>query len=674
MKRRIIILLAYLVSLFCYAYPTDTKPFFFIQLSDPQFGFMDNNKSICAEEKAMSKAVQAINRVKPPFVVVTGDFVNNSCNQAQIDAYKSCISKIDPSVKVYMVPGNHDIGSISNKSIGDYKKNYGYTRFSFSYSNCTFIGIDTNIIKEEDEIRETEQFKWLENELSKAANSKFKFIFTHHPFFINNVEEAETYSNFPLTMRNKYIELLKKYSVNAVFSGHYHNNAYGKVDDMEFITIGPIGKALGIGYQGFNIVKVYTDRFLSEFISLNQLPQTIEMNDETFRTTKLMSNIRFKSLDNLVMTGYQGWFNTPNDGAGLGWKHFEKNKQFEPGKCTIDLWPDMSEYVHAYDTKFKFSDGSTAKVFSSSDSTTTDLHFKWMQEYGIDGAFMQRFIVSIKKTKDKDNYDKILKNAIISAERYDRAICLMYDLSGMKSGDEELLIKDWLEICSNYSLVNRRNNHYIYYNGKPLVAVWGAGFNDNREYGYEQIRRIISFFNNNNCSILLGVPTHWRTLKMDAVPDEKLLELIENVDIVQPWLVGRFNNETYAPFKKVIEEDINWCNNRSKGYLPVLFPGFSWHNMKPETKSNLIPRLGGEFFWNQVIGAIKAGAKCLYLAMFDEIDEGTAFFKCTNNPPCGKSTFITYEGKPADYYLFLAGEAGKCLRGEKKDDSMPIYH
>ena len=37
------------------------------------------------------------------------------------------------------------------------------------------------------------------------------------------------------------------------------------------------------------------------------------------------------------MAGYQGWFNTPEDGAGLGWKHFEKEKEFKLGKCTIDL-------------------------------------------------------------------------------------------------------------------------------------------------------------------------------------------------------------------------------------------------------------------------------------------------------------------------------------------------
>jgi hypothetical protein len=52
-----------------------------------------------------------------------------------------------------------------------------------------------------------------------------------------------------------------------------------------------------------------------------------------------------------------------------------------------------------------------------------------------------------------------------------------------------------------------------------------------------------------------------------------------------------------------------------------------------------------------------------YVAMFDEMDEGTAIFKCSNNPPAGVKV-CDYEGMPTDLYLWLTGEAGKMLRGE----------
>ncbi len=54
--------------------------------------------------------------------MITGDFVNNSKSKEQIAAYKSMIAQIDSSVKVYMIPGNHDIGKVSRASIDNYKK------------------------------------------------------------------------------------------------------------------------------------------------------------------------------------------------------------------------------------------------------------------------------------------------------------------------------------------------------------------------------------------------------------------------------------------------------------------------------------------------------------------------------------------------------------------------
>jgi hypothetical protein len=55
----------------------------------------------------------------------------------------------------------------------------------------------------------------------------------------------------------------------------------------------------------------------------------------------------------------------------------------------------------------------------------------------------------------------------------------------------------------------------------------------------------------------------------------------------------------------------------------------------------------------------------IYVAMFDEVDEGTAIFKCTNQPPVGSSPFVRYEGLPSDHYLWLAGEGARLLRGER---------
>jgi len=64
------------------------------------------------------------------------------------------------------------------------------------------------------------------------------------------------------------------------------------------------------------------------------------------------------------------------------------------------------------------------------------------------------------------------------------------------------------------------------------------------------------------------------------------------------------------------------------------------------------------------VQAKKAGATMIYQAMFDEMDEGTAIFKCTNSPPVGASPFLNCEGLPSDHYLWLTGMGARLLRGE----------
>jgi hypothetical protein len=103
-------------------------------------------------------------------------------------------------------------------------------------------------------------------------------------------------------------------------------------------------------------------------------------------------------------------------------------------------------------------------------------------------------------------------------------------------------------------------------------------------------------------------------------------------------------------------------------YFPVIFPGFSWQNLEKsrgrEAKFEAIPRLGGKFLWSQAIAARQAGARSLYVAMFDEMDEGTAIFKTSTNPPVGASRFLAEPELKSDHYLWLTGQIGKMLRGE----------
>jgi len=383
---------------------------------------------------------------------------------------------------------------------------------------------------------------------------------------------------------------------------------------------------------------------------------------------------QFTSYKGMIMCGYQGWFSCQTDGAGLGWKHYEKGGQFKPGFCTIDFWPDMSEMGddEKYRTEFVHENRTWAYVFSSANQKTVKRHFKWMADYGIDGVFVQRFASTMRSDRHYKNLNNVMQNCLSGAEAYQRALAVMYDMSGRGSEVVDLIKTDWKMLVNSMQISS--SSSYLYHNSKPLVGVWGAGFNDGRRYTLEDIEEIVTFLKEDSCSVLLGIPTYWRTLERDCISDPAFHELLKKVDIIHTWNVGRYGDLAgVEQHRAVIEEDIKWCKENNIEFVPTVFPGFSWHNLKPESPLNAIPRLKGEFMWKQFYSAMSVGSEMIYVAMFDEIDEGTAIFKCTNDPPNGASQFVDYEGLSTDFYLKLTGEATKMLRGEiGLQDAIPI--
>lgn len=373
----------------------------------------------------------------------------------------------------------------------------------------------------------------------------------------------------------------------------------------------------------------------------------------------------------LIMAGYQGWFNAPDDGAGRGWYHYNRGGRFEPGYCKIDMWPDMTEYEKKYNTPFRLQDGSVATTFSSHDESTVRLHFKWMKEYGIDGVYMQRFVGEVKSGLGLKHFNKVLQSAAKAALDYDRTIAVMYDMSGMSSEDVDVMIADWKALIREFGFDKRSSyKNYLFDGNRPVVAVWGVGFNDGRKYNLQDVKKLIHFFKSDeagNCSVLLGVPTYWREQGNDCIKDSNFLEVIKMADIVHPWFVGRFNEQGYERFKPLIGLDQKWCDEHHMKYIPVVFPGFSWGNMHAGKSDSFIPRNHGIFFWKQISGAASEGAKMIYVAMFDEIDEGTAIFKTAKRVPIGESKFVPIDDDiPNDHYLWLTGKAGAMMKAKIK--------
>lgn len=379
-----------------------------------------------------------------------------------------------------------------------------------------------------------------------------------------------------------------------------------------------------------------------------------------------------RELSGKVMCGYQGWFAAEGDGSGRGWQHYTTRREFRPGSCSIDLWPDVSELDadEKFATPFRHADGRVAHVFSSTNRKTIERHFRWMKEYRIDGAFVQRFAVETVHPHGLRHFNTVLSECRAAANLHERAYAVMYDLTGLGKGGTQVVIDDWKLLVDKMRIGQDENDGaYLHHHGKPLVAVWGIGFSDGRQYTLAECERLVDFLRHDpmygGSAVMLGVPSGWRTLEADSMSDEALHGIIRKADIVSPWTVGRYATlkdiESHA--ERRWKPDLAWCREEKKGYLPVVFPGFSWHNLRPKSPLDQIPRQEGKFLWKQFVELKSAGAGGVYVAMFDELDEGTAIFKCTSDVPVGASRFVTFGDLPSDHYLWLTGQGRALLRG-----------
>jgi 3',5'-cyclic AMP phosphodiesterase CpdA len=275
-----------LIVLFCLAVcahstAREDTPFFFIQLTDPQFGMQAKDAGFEQETANFEFAVATANRLKPAFVIVTGDLVNRPGDPGQAAEYLRIAGRLDRSIPIYNVPGNHDIGNVpTEESIRAYTARFGPDHYVFRANGFTGIVLNSTLIHSPERAPELfeAQEKWLSLELEKArAGGAWEIvIFQHHPWFLESADEPDRYENIPRTCRLRYLELFRRYGVRYLFSGHYHRNQISHYKGLELVTTGPIGMPLGgNGGSGMRIVVVRGERLEHHYYGMGEIPNRI---------------------------------------------------------------------------------------------------------------------------------------------------------------------------------------------------------------------------------------------------------------------------------------------------------------------------------------------------------------------------------------------------------------
>ena len=83
----------------------------------------------------------------------------------------------------------------------------------------------------------------------------------------------------------------------------------------------------------------------------------------------------------------------------------------------------------------------------------------------------------------------------------------MYDVTGWTNMQSEIK-NDWTTKMSAYT----SSTAYARQNGKPVVCIWGFGFNDNNHpWDAATCLDVINWFKGQGCYVIGGVPREWRT-------------------------------------------------------------------------------------------------------------------------------------------------------------------
>lgn len=285
MTRRVLLFWTILVSLLtaARAQTAPDAPFFFIQLSDPQLGMFSDNRDFAQDTANFEFAVAAVNRLRPAFVVITGDLVNKPGDSAQIAEYRRIVGQIDRSIPVYNIAGNHDVQNVPTaESLAGYTRIFGPDRYTFRHQGLVGIVLNSSVIHspENTAAQLAEQEKWLRAELTKAKaeNARHIVVFQHHPWFIKDASEADQYFNIPTARRLAYLAMFREFGVRYLFCGHYHRNAEGRDGEIENITSGPVGKPLGGAKSGIRVAIVRADKIEHRYYELGELPTQIELD------------------------------------------------------------------------------------------------------------------------------------------------------------------------------------------------------------------------------------------------------------------------------------------------------------------------------------------------------------------------------------------------------------
>ncbi|MBI3883492.1 MAG: carbohydrate-binding protein [Sphingobacteriales bacterium] len=388
--------------------------------------------------------------------------------------------------------------------------------------------------------------------------------------------------------------------------------------------------------------------------------------DPTAQAIPANPNSAISGFKNKSFAGYQVWHKAGPNAAD--WSHWAYGQVphagFHVGE-DIASFPDISEIPDAesYATGFaNLGNGKPTRLYTDGDASIINRQMGWLQDKGLDGVAIQRFVGSPLGKSVTITSTSPLTNIKTACEATGRLFYICYDLNGTDADILKRMQTDWVyEIEQIRALTSSPN--YATVNGKPVVEMWGVGYDMATA---AQCTQLISFFKSRGCYVIGGTPNAWR-----SGPGTGFSDVFKSLDCVSPWTVGIYNSSAGANgyLTNNMVPDKAYCDQNGMDYLPVAFAGgANWVNN--DLTLSQTDREGGKFLWQQVYNAKTLGLTSVYLAMLDEFEESTNLINGAVDyfdiPTDQYFETFAKDGvwTSSDYYLRLAATASKMLRGE----------
>lgn len=157
--------------LFTFAFAATLATQNFIQMSDPQFGMFTKDGSFEHETVNFEFAIATANRLKPAFVVITGDLINKGGDAAQAAECQRISAKLDRKIRLFSIPGNHDVGNEPTaESLALYRERFGKDYYSFRIGDIAGFVLNSNLEKGVKNVQAEagKMEAWFRAELAKA--------------------------------------------------------------------------------------------------------------------------------------------------------------------------------------------------------------------------------------------------------------------------------------------------------------------------------------------------------------------------------------------------------------------------------------------------------------------------------------------------------------------------